>query len=262
MSIGGFLALFNGTPMKIVVWRLLGVRMGRRVFDDGCAIPEKTLVHVGDDAALNATSVLQAHSLEDGAFKSDHIVIGPGVTIGPRGFVHYGVTVHEGAMLDADVFLMKGQEVPAYTRWRGNPAAETRDPYVAPPQSRSPAALVVTLVLAALILAALPAGVALALATWPVPPAVAPAIPAGATDVDPATDDEPADDADVDGAEPDPAVDADAATDANAATDADPTSPDPSADDEAGTSGSDPAEDDGGTDVSGQDAEPASEPAP
>ena len=134
MSIGGFLALFNGTPMKIVVWRLLGVRMGRRVFDDGCAIPEKTLVHVGDDAALNATSVLQAHSLEDGAFKSDHIVIGPGVTIGPRGFVHYGVTVHEGAVLDADVFLMKGQEVPAYTRWRGNPAAETRDPYVAPPR--------------------------------------------------------------------------------------------------------------------------------
>ena len=37
---------------------------------------------------------------------------------------------------------------------------------------------------------------------------------------------------------------------------------DPSAEDEAGTSGSDPAEDDGGTDVSGQDAEPASEPAP
>ena len=41
-------------------------------------------------------------------------------------------------MLDADVFLMKGQEVPAYTRWRGNPAAETREPLVAPPQSRSP----------------------------------------------------------------------------------------------------------------------------
>ena len=256
MSIGGFLALFNGTPMKIVVWRLLGVRMGRRVFDDGCAIPEKTLVHVGDDAALNATSVLQAHSLEDGAFKSDHIVIGPGVTIGPRGFVHYGVTVHEGAVLDADVFLMKGQEVPAYTRWRGNPAAETRDPYVAPPESRSPAALVATLVLVALILAALPVGVALALATRPVPPAVAPAIPAGATDVDPATEDEPPDDADVDGAEPDPAVDADAATDANAGTDADATSPDPSAEDEAGTSGSDPAEEDGGTDVPGQDAEP------
>jgi acetyltransferase-like isoleucine patch superfamily enzyme len=177
MSVGGYLALFNGTPMKNVVWRLLGVRIGRRVFDDGCAIPEKTLVHIGDDAALNAGSVVQAHSLEDGAFKSDHIVIGPGVTVGPRGFVHYGVTMHDGAVLDADAFLMKGQETPAFTRWRGNPAAETRDPYVAPPESRSPAALVATLALAALIVVAVPAGVATALAPRSVAPPV-PAVPA------------------------------------------------------------------------------------
>ena len=90
MSVGGYLGLFNGTPMKVVVWRLLGVRIGRRVFDDGCAMPEKTLVHIGDDVALNAGSTVQAHSLEDGVFKSDHIVIGPGATVGPRAFVHYG----------------------------------------------------------------------------------------------------------------------------------------------------------------------------
>ena len=114
------------------------MRIGRRVFDDGCAIPEKTLVHIGDDVALNAGSVLQAHSLEDGAFKSDHIVIGPGATVGPRAFVHYGVTLHEGAVLDADAFLMKGQEVPPYTRWRGNPAAETRDPLVVAPAPVDP----------------------------------------------------------------------------------------------------------------------------
>jgi non-ribosomal peptide synthetase-like protein len=125
MSVGAYLGMFNGTPMKCVVWRLLGVRMGRRVFDDGCAIPEKTLVHIGDDVALNVGSTVQAHSLEDGAFKSDHIVIGSGATVGPRAFVHYGVTLHEGAVLGADAFLMKGQEVPPYTRWRGNPAAET-----------------------------------------------------------------------------------------------------------------------------------------
>jgi len=138
MSIGQYLGLFNGTPMKVVVWRLLGVRIGRRVFDDGCAIPEKSLVHIGDDVALNAGSTVQAHSLEDGVFKSDHIVIGHGVTVGPRAFVHYGVTLHEGAVLDVDAFLMKGQEVPPHTRWRGNPAAETHDPHVAPPTSGSP----------------------------------------------------------------------------------------------------------------------------
>jgi hypothetical protein len=162
MSVGGYLGLFNGTPMKNVIWRLLGVRIGRRVFDDGCAMPEKILVHIGDDVALNAGSTVQAHSLEDGAFKSDHIVIGPGVTIGPRAFVHYGVTLHEGAMIDADAFLMKGQEVPAFTRWRGNPAGETRDPHVTPPPPPRSAVLA-TFALAVLIAAAISTGVMLAL---------------------------------------------------------------------------------------------------
>jgi non-ribosomal peptide synthetase-like protein len=87
---------------------------------------EKTsLVTIADHATLNAGSTVQAHSLEDGAFKSDYIVLGPGVTLGPYAFVHYGVTMHEGAVLDADSFLMKGQDARPRTRWQGNPAAET-----------------------------------------------------------------------------------------------------------------------------------------
>src|SRR5262245_31442494 len=33
----------DGTPFKNVIWRLLGVRIGRRVFDDGAHISERTL---------------------------------------------------------------------------------------------------------------------------------------------------------------------------------------------------------------------------
>jgi len=66
----------NGTPFKSVLWRLLGVKIGRRLFDDGCAIIERTLVAVDDEATLNAGSTLHSHSMEDGTFKSDHVVIG------------------------------------------------------------------------------------------------------------------------------------------------------------------------------------------
>ena len=48
------MSLFNGTPMKGVLWRALGVRIGRRVFDDGCGMPEKSLVTIGDDVTINA----------------------------------------------------------------------------------------------------------------------------------------------------------------------------------------------------------------
>jgi non-ribosomal peptide synthetase-like protein len=120
-------APFSGTPFKNVFWRLLGVRIGKRVFDDGCSIVEKTLVTVGDDCTLNAGSVIQCHSLEDGAFKSDYTKIGAGCTLGVEAFVHYGVTMGDGSVLDADSFLMKGEEVPSYARWRGNPARELRE---------------------------------------------------------------------------------------------------------------------------------------
>ncbi|MGW2600351.1 Pls/PosA family non-ribosomal peptide synthetase [Streptomyces klenkii] len=116
-------AAFNGTPFKPLVWRLLGVRTGRRIYDDGCGIIERTLTRVGDDCALNAGSTLQAHSLEDGVFKSRRIAVGNGCTIGTSAFVHYGVVIDDAARIDADSFLMKGEHVPARTHWRGNPAA-------------------------------------------------------------------------------------------------------------------------------------------
>ena len=92
-----YASLLNGTPFKPLIWRLLGVRMGSRVFDDGCGIIERTLVTVGSRCTLNNGTTLQSHSQEDGMFKSDHIVVGDDVTLGVAAFVHYGVTVEDGA---------------------------------------------------------------------------------------------------------------------------------------------------------------------
>jgi non-ribosomal peptide synthetase-like protein len=109
-----------------MIWRLLGVRMGSRVFDDGCAIVEKSLVTIGDDCTLNAGAGIQCHSLEDGTFKSDYTTIGSGSTLGIACYVHYGVTIGDGAEIAADSYLMKGEEVPSHARWGGNPARETQ----------------------------------------------------------------------------------------------------------------------------------------
>ena len=67
-------------------------------------------------------AVLQAHSLEEGVFKSDQVRIGNGCTLGPAAFVHYGVTMGDHSVLDADSFLMKGEVLDPYTVWCGNPA--------------------------------------------------------------------------------------------------------------------------------------------
>lgn len=122
-----YLDIFNGTPFKNVIWRMLGVRIGSRVFDDGCYVTERTLTTIGNDCTLNAGSKIQCHSQEDGTFKSDRSTLGAGCTIGVGAHVHYGVTMGTGAVLAPDSFLMKGEEVPQHARWGGNPATEMRD---------------------------------------------------------------------------------------------------------------------------------------
>ena len=131
--------LLVGTPFKNVLSRLLGVRLGKRVFDDGCGITERTLTTIGDDCTLNEGSEVQCHSQEDGTFKADRTTIGTGCTLGVRAFVHYGVTMGDGAELAPDSFLMKGEEVQPHARWGGNPAHELRSFPARPGPQRAPA---------------------------------------------------------------------------------------------------------------------------
>ena len=119
-----YLHMFNGTPFKNLIWRGLGVRIGKRVFDDGCSLTERTLATIGDDCTLNFGSEVQCHSQEDGTFKSDRSTIGAGCTIGVGALVHYGVTMGDGSVLAPDSFLMKGEEIPPHAQWGGNPARE------------------------------------------------------------------------------------------------------------------------------------------
>jgi len=99
---------------------------------------ERTLTRVGSYCTLNAASVLQGHSLEDGTFKSGRITIGNRCTLGTGAFVHYDVSIDDDAILDTDSFLMKGEHIPPHAWWRGNPAASTPDHHGSRPPVHQP----------------------------------------------------------------------------------------------------------------------------
>jgi non-ribosomal peptide synthetase-like protein len=113
---------FAGTPFKNVMSRLLGVRVGRKVFDDGCFVTEKTMCEIGDYCTLNASTAIQCHSLEEGFFKSDYVVLGKGCTLGPNAYIQYGATLEDNTLLETDGYLMKGEVLHEGTTWQGNPA--------------------------------------------------------------------------------------------------------------------------------------------
>ena len=111
-----------GTPLAGLVFRLSGAKVGRRLYSDGLYMSERSFVSVGDDCTFNAAAHIQGHSQEDGAFKSDRIVIGSRCTLGVASFVHYGTAIGDRVTLDANSFLMKGEEIPDGEHWIGNPA--------------------------------------------------------------------------------------------------------------------------------------------
>jgi non-ribosomal peptide synthetase-like protein len=116
------LTMFAGTPLRGMLLRTMGMKVGAKLFDCSLGMPERSLITVGDYTNLNEGCVLQAHSLEEGVFKSDYIRLGNKCSIGPGALVHYGVSTGNDVVLNADSFLMKGEILDSNTEWCGNPA--------------------------------------------------------------------------------------------------------------------------------------------
>jgi len=119
--------LWLGTPFRSIVSRLLGIKLGKMVFDDGMYVSEKTLVKIGDYCNLNESAVLQSHSLEQGIYKSDYIRIGDCCSIECNAFLHYGCTIGNNVVIALDAFVMKGENVESNCTWWGNPAIRKVD---------------------------------------------------------------------------------------------------------------------------------------
>lgn len=113
---------FRGTPMLPWALRLFGVKIGRGVFMDSTDITEFDCVRIHDHAAINATANLQTHLFEDRVMKVGLIDVGEGASIGALSTVLYNTRVGAYAELAPLTIVMKGEAIPANTRWMGAPA--------------------------------------------------------------------------------------------------------------------------------------------
>lgn len=112
----------QGTPFISWCFRLLGSQIGKRVFMDTTQITEFDMVQVGDDVALNVNATLQTHLFEDRIMKVSRLKVGDRASVGTMAVVLYDSEMEEGASLGGLSLLMKGETLPACTRWEGIPA--------------------------------------------------------------------------------------------------------------------------------------------
>ena len=126
VAVPWFLRYLRGTPWLSDALRLLGADIGRGVYLDTTDFTEFDCVHIGEHSELNALCCPQTHLFEDRVMKIDHVRIGSRVTLGPRCTVLYGAQLGDGAQLGPLTLVMKGEGIPAGTRWHGLPAAPWR----------------------------------------------------------------------------------------------------------------------------------------
>ena len=112
-----------GTPFATWFFQLMGSHFGHSVYMDTTEITEFDLSWVADHAVLNNGATIQTHLFEDRVMKMSNLRIGRYATVGTSSVVLYDSVVGPGATLKSLSLLMKGEQLPADTRWQGIPSA-------------------------------------------------------------------------------------------------------------------------------------------
>ncbi|KAB2917801.1 MAG: amino acid adenylation domain-containing protein [Hyphomicrobiaceae bacterium] len=126
-----------GTPFAPMCMRMMGCKIGKWVFLETTFFSEFDLVTIGDRAALNQGSTIQTHLFEDRVMKADYLTIGAGCTLGNMAVVLYSTEMKSGACLGPLSLLMKGEMLPAGSRWCGIPSEPMQMTAAAEPARRS-----------------------------------------------------------------------------------------------------------------------------
>ena len=113
-----------GTPMAPFFFRMMGCKIGKRVYMETTEITEFDLVHIQSGTALNFGSTIQTHLFEDRVMKMSIIDIGKNCTVGAMSVVLYDSKMGNHSVLDGLSLLMKGETLPACTKWQGSPSGK------------------------------------------------------------------------------------------------------------------------------------------
>jgi non-ribosomal peptide synthetase-like protein len=116
-----FVAGFYGTPILCLWMRSMGAKIGRGVWMESHLLPEAELVTIGDGATINRGCVLQTHLFHDRLLRLDRVCLQPGATLGPSAIALPGTDTGAGVTVGPKSLVMRGEHLPAGTRWLGNP---------------------------------------------------------------------------------------------------------------------------------------------
>ena len=119
----------KGTPLLPFVLRLLGAKIGKNTYIETTDFTEFDLVTIHDNVIIEDGSGPQTHLFEDRVMKLGTIVLEKNVIVGARSIILYNTKIGENAGVDPLTLIMKGEEIPSNSNWRGIPARSYQNLY-------------------------------------------------------------------------------------------------------------------------------------
>jgi len=101
--------------------RAMGAKVGKGVWCETLATTEFDLVTLEDGCAVNRGSVVQTHLFQDRLLRLGPARMAAGSTLGPASVTLPDTTIGAGATVGARSVVLRGEELPAGTRWHGAP---------------------------------------------------------------------------------------------------------------------------------------------
>ncbi len=110
-----------GTPVMPLYLRAMGATIGRDVWFETLAVTEFDLVRVGDGCGVNRGACVETHLFHDRVMRTGPALLDRESTLGPHSAVLPDTSLGVGCSVGARSVVMRGEQLPARTRWHGAP---------------------------------------------------------------------------------------------------------------------------------------------
>ncbi|MBI2711444.1 MAG: hypothetical protein HYX41_01085 [Bdellovibrio sp.] len=122
-----FLEFMTPTPLNVLFYRMMGMKIGKGVQINTTHISDPCLIEIGNHVTIGGSATIVGHYGQGGFLVLGPVKIGSDVTIGLRAIILGDVEIGDHAKILPNSVLLPKTRVPAGEIWGGIPAAKLKD---------------------------------------------------------------------------------------------------------------------------------------
>jgi hypothetical protein len=111
-----FLDYFTPSPLNLLFYRLMGMKMGKGCQINTTNISDPALIELGDKVTIGGSATIFGHYATQGYLIVDKVKIGSGVTIGLKATIMGDVEIGDGAVIAPHEVVYPKARIPAGRR--------------------------------------------------------------------------------------------------------------------------------------------------